>query len=268
MLDRRSVRAVMLCLAACLCAAGVRAMGPPHAAQAAEQSFPASRAVRPGPSQAFGPLTFGPDLDARTIRPILRGPADLVRFEALRNDLACRRITVLFANGRERTVFSGRLFVGQPETMRVRANHPITRITYTCRSLGPRRARLATRIFTAPDRPGQGPGAARGLVRLGAERFGRRLEAERRFSRFSDPLSRIALQPVEENARCSRVGVTFRNGRTRALPFTGRILSEGRIYPVDLPGSQRHIRSISLVCRAVGARDVTIRILGDRRVRL
>jgi hypothetical protein len=102
----------------------------------------------------------------------------------------------------------------------------------------------------------------RGWVRLGMESFEGRYDRESDFAGFRGrDIDSIGLRPVNGDARCSRITATFRNGRTRDL-YTANFLPENRITRIDLPGNDRNLMRVNLACRAVGARQVTIEILG------
>ncbi len=73
-------------------------------------------------------------------------------------------------------------------------------------------------------------------------------------------VERIGLRAVNGDARCAKVRVTFGNGSTANLDV-GR-LDQGRVKQIDLPGGNRNIRSLNLVCSAVNKSAVTVETPG------
>jgi hypothetical protein len=101
-----------------------------------------------------------------------------------------------------------------------------------------------------------------GWVSLGSERFSGRIDRETRFTGVRGrSVSAIGLRAVDDDARCARVIAHFANGRSREINVDwGDRLIEDRFYRFDLPGRERNIERIDMTCRAVGDRDVTIRL--------
>ena len=75
----------------------------------------------------------------------------------------------------------------------------------------------------------------------------------------------IAIRPMNADASCSRVTASFANGRSRDLDIGPReYLGAGRLYWMDLPGDERALTEIELICRPVGANAVTLEVLASR----
>ena len=108
--------------------------------------------------------------------------------------------------------------------------------------------------------PMPGPGQFDGWVRLGFQSFEGRNDREAQYTGWRGRnVDSIALRAVNGDAQCKRVYVTFGNGRTRDLDIGNRgILRQGDFRRIDLPGGERDITQLLLVCRPVGDRQVTI----------
>jgi hypothetical protein len=79
--------------------------------------------------------------------------------------------------------------------------------------------------------------------------------------RFGGPVERLQLTAEGGDVFCRDVRATFGNGRTRAV-FHGT-LHEHRGQPVDLPGGERDVRSLTFRCGAVHDRNAAIRVSAD-----
>lgn len=116
--------------------------------------------------------------------------------------------------------------------------------------------------------PGQGPyppgnpapAQFDGWVRLGVESFEGRRDRETTTTGWAGrQVDQIALRAVNGDAQCRRVFVTFRNGNTRELDIGGRgVLRQGDFRRIDLPGGDRNVTALRLVCRPVGDYQVFI----------
>ena len=72
----------------------------------------------------------------------------------------------------------------------------------------------------------------------------------------------IGLRPLNDDARCSSVTATFRNGSTRLLDINGGdMLRENVITMLDLPGVERDVVRVDMNCHAVHNNAVTIQLL-------
>ena len=79
--------------------------------------------------------------------------------------------------------------------------------------------------------------------------------------RLGGPVERLQLTAAGGDVFCRDVRATFGNGRTQAV-FHG-LLHEHRAQPLDLPGKQRDVRSLSFQCGAVHGRNATIHVAAD-----
>ena len=78
-------------------------------------------------------------------------------------------------------------------------------------------------------------------------------------------VNRIALRPVNDDARCSRVTATFANGATRELNIDDRdVLVEDRVFELDLPGARRDIAQIDMACHAENGGQVRMMVMANR----
>jgi hypothetical protein len=233
----------------------------------------------------LGNVQVGPGQDHDRIYDRFGGPVERLRLDADGSDIQCRSVRVTFGNGRTRNVFSGRLNDTRPRIVDLPGEERnIKRIDFRCRALERRTARIQvaadigryretwrrspdwtrmwSRLFPwANDRT---PAADHRWVRLGSERFTGRNDRETTLAGFRGrELTAIGLQPVDDDARCRRVRVTFANGRTRNLDIDNSDrMREDRIHRIDLPGNERNVRRVDLTCSAIGDRDVTVNIYG------
>ncbi len=215
------------------------------------------------------------------------GPVENLTFTARGSDMWCRDITAHYGNGERQRVYSGKLYRDQSVDADV-AGHQrrIERLSMTCSAEDPRggdikiganvgrfrqawdKTKFWATHFTreAEDKMGMSRDHDRdhdGWVTIGRESFEGRHDSETSFAGWrGHSVDRIALRPVDNDARCMRVSATFDNGRTRDLDIDRRdVMERGRLTVIDLPGGDRDLRSVDLRCRAVGNRDVTIEIL-------
>ena len=216
-------------------------------------------------------------------------------FRAANSDVMCRDISATFNNGRTRTIYSGTLPYNQDVVVDLPgAERRIESIYFDCRANAPRGSRVDiaadignyraewrqspewatvwSRIFNWPDEvagfPGRGGrgGADGPWIPLSTERFegprdrettlpgarGRRIET-------------VGIRAVDNNATCARVSATFENGRTSDLYVNrGAPLVRNRMYEVDLPGAQRNLARLDMMCRGARGRPVTIQVFGNR----
>ncbi len=220
----------------------------------------------------IGRVSFGSRLEREVEYTDFPARVSELRLIARGSSLRCSRVFATFANGNTREIFRGIIPQNGARTVTFRRDRVVRALTFICQAERFDRGTLliSARYDTGPQgnrltRPGRQPfvgGAS--WVRLGFVTFRRRTEVEQVFTRFDGPINRLGLQPRDDDARCSRIFVTFANGRTRNLPFGRGVLEEGRLYVVDLPGDQRRIRRVTLVCQSFRANDSTIAIYGIR----
>jgi hypothetical protein len=236
----------------------------------------------------LGSVNVSPGRQGTAVYRSFGGPIERLNLNADRSSVYCRSVRVTFANRRSRNVFSGRLDKDRSRTIDLPGNQrSVRRIDFKCRALERRTAQIHiaadigryretwrrhpnfertwSRLFNWGNDRNVDNNRSRGneWVRLGSERFTGR-DRETTFAGVRGRgLTAIGLRPTDDDARCSMVRVTFANGRSRELGVDwGDRLTEDRMYRVDLPGDERNVERIDMVCRAIGDRDVTIQIFG------
>lgn len=214
------------------------------------------------------------------------GGMEGLRLVASNSDIACSNIRVTFGDGTQQNVFSGVLPEETPVDVDLRGGaRRVARIGFRCRSdrfeggrifvaadvgrfraewqRSPEWAGTWSRVFSG------GPSMAPNTnywISLGTERFVGGRDIESRFTGWGGKsVDRIALRAVDGDARCARLRATFGNGHTRDLDVSqlGR-MDQGRMFQIDLPGGDRNLVRLDLLCRAVGAREVQIEILARK----
>ncbi|MEN3975648.1 hypothetical protein [Emcibacter sp. SYSU 3D8] len=227
------------------------------------------------------------------------GPVERLRLAASGNDVICRTVTATFNNGKTRQIFEGRIREGGATSVDLPGKErQIRKLDFRCRSEGRRDARIDiaadlggysdiwrknpawAQLFgigvTADRGHGRHDGRhdarhddrrddrrddrMNGWVRLGADSFEGRRDREAISAGWKGrSVDTLALRAVNGDARCSRVYVTFGNGKTRDLEIGDRgRLREGDFRRIDLPGNERNVRQLQLVCSPIGDRRVTI----------
>jgi hypothetical protein len=275
----------LLALAATLCA-GVAV---PALAQPAYGPFD-----RPG-FDRIGSVDFSFRPDRETEYGTFGGRVDALNFRARNGTVTCNEITATFNNGQTRLLYRGTL----PRDRDVVVDLPgrdrlIRRIDFDCRSLGlrvtrvdiaadigPYRAewrrspdwdRVWSRMFTwDDDRFAGGYGVTEplnpaGWSTVGSEVFDGRYDQETTITGLAGrDVDRIALRPVNDDARCSHVTATFANGITRELDIDDRdVLQEDRVFELDLPGGGRDLMRIDMACHAENGGQVRMMVMANR----
>lgn len=211
------------------------------------------------------------------------GPVERLRFTARGSDLWCRSIGVEYQNGDHQQVYTGKLERDQPVNADVTGgDRRISRLSMNCAASDPRGGVLvvgadigrfhqawekskdwASRVARNFEQRTGMNDHDHGWVTIGRENFQGRHDSETSFAGWHGKnVDRIALRPVDNDARCMRVSAKFDNGQSRDLAIDRRdVLARGHLTEIDLPGGDRNLRSVDLTCRAVGDRDVTIEIL-------
>jgi hypothetical protein len=232
-----------------------------------------------------------PDRDVEWNR--FGGRVERLSFHAANSDVTCRNITATFGNGRTRTVFSGQLPFRQDIVVDLPgAERRVERINFDCMAQAPRGSRIDigadiggyhaewrqspdwltvwSRLFNwpvvvggFPDRPDR---FDPNWVPLSRERFEGRNDHEIAIlGARGRSLDTVGIRPLDNDARCMRLSATFNNGRTSDLWVNrGAPLMRNRMYEVDLPGNQRNIARLDMMCRGERGRPVTIQVLGNR----
>jgi hypothetical protein len=285
----------LLALAAALCAgAAIPAIGQPFGAQ------PYGPIDRPG-FDRIGSVDFSFRSDHETQYGAFGGRVEQLAFRARNGTVTCDEITATFNNGRTRELFRGTL----PRDRDVLVDLPgesraIQRIDFQCRSLAPRVTRVDIAADIGPYRAewrrspdwdrvwsrmfnwdedrlaggygvngplygGTGPVTA-GWITLGSEVFDGRFDRETTITGLAGrDVNRIALRPVNDDARCSHVTATFENGSTRELAIDDRdVLQEDRVFELDLPGAGRDLMRIDMACHAENGGQVRMMVMANR----
>lgn len=227
-----------------------------------------------------GTINVSPGRDVDRQYGDFGGPVQRLMFRADRSDVSCRSIRVSYGNGRTREVFSGVLRENNTRIVDLPGEQRnIRRIDFLCSSASRRGAEIAIAADVGSYRDAwmRNPNWKRRWARavdrntefwvpIGTERFTGRRDRETNFVGVRGrSVSAIGLKPLDNDAVCARVVARFANGTSRALNVDwGDRLREDRIYRVDLPGNQRNITQINMVCRAVGDRDVTIQVFAAK----
>lgn len=213
------------------------------------------------------------------------GPVENVTFTARGSDMWCRDITAHYGNGERERVYSGKLYKDQSVDADVQGRQRrIERLSMSCSASTSRGGEIqiganvghfrqawdktkfwATRFTREVEhRTGMDNDHDHNRwVTIGRENFEGRHDSESSFAGWRGrSVDRIALRPVDNDARCTQISATFDNGRKRDLDVNRRdVMERGRLTVIDLPGDERNLRSVEMRCKAVGDRDVTIEIL-------
>jgi hypothetical protein len=234
----------------------------------------------------LGSVDVGYHTDKDTAWNRFGGGMEGLRLMADGNDVNCRSIVAHFGDGTQQNVFTGKLREDRPIEVDLRGGTRRVRdVSFTCRSdeRGGAKIYLSAEIgrykndwMKSPDwalfwsrvfnwvTPGNNNGNdANYWVSLGRESFEGRRDREQNFAGWAGrSVERIGFRAVNDDARCSRVRVTFMNGNARDLDV-GR-LDQGRVKSIDLPGGNRNIKNVTMVCSAVNKNAVTIEILARK----
>lgn len=229
----------------------------------------------------LGSVEVGFKVDRDTNWTRFGGRMEGLRLKADRSDIQCRSIRVLYGNGKWGKVFSGRLREDQPVKVDLQGGLRIVkRIDFVCRSLerGGAKINIMADVGRYRDDWKKSPewnnvwaklfnlGAAgpapqrNSWVRIGRKRFS---DYEMITGQWKGHrVARVGLRPVDGNASCTRVRANFANGTSVALdPGKFDRMQRGRLYQADLPGKDRTIVKLGLVCHALGDAAVTIEVL-------
>ena len=187
---------------------------------------------------------------------------EALALQARNSDVTCRNVIAVFDNGIAVPVFHGLLPRGQNVTVDLPGNgRSIRRLEFNCRSMSP--GTVSVDISAEVDRYQSG---AAGWVTIGTERFEGRNDRDMTFAGWRGRnLDRIAFRPVNDDARCRDVAVTFASGgRVKLNLDNGNVLREGRITTVDLPGNRRDVTRIDISCHAEHGYMATMEVLASR----
>jgi hypothetical protein len=284
----------LLALLAALCAgAAMPAIAQPGYGSA-QPGYDSYASIRPGWDRV-GSVDFSFRPDHETQYGAFGGRVEQLMFRARNGSVTCDSITATFNNGRKRELYRGTLARGRDVVVDVPGqSRAIRRIDFECRSLAPRVARVDiaadigpyraewrrspdwdrvwSRMFNWDD--GQyaggygvsGPLNTAGWTTLGSEIFDGRYDQETTITGLEGrDVERLALRPVNDDARCSRVTATFSNGATRELDIDDRVmLAEDRVYELDLPGGRRDVTRIDMACHAENGGQVRMMVMANR----
>lgn len=230
----------------------------------------------------LGNIPIGRHQDRDTAYSQFGGPVETLSFTARGSDMYCRSITAEYGNGERQQVYSGRLYRDKSVNTDVRGRERrIERLTMNCQAFGRSSSHIEVaanvgRFRMAWEKSKEwasrmarnfehniGTDDRNHWITVGRENFRGRHDSENTFAGWRGRnVDRIALRPVDNDARCVHVSATFANGRTRDLDIDRKdVITRGEIKVLDLPGNERDLRSVDLHCQAVGDRDVTIEVL-------
>ncbi|MDR3527801.1 MAG: hypothetical protein P4L57_11015 [Rhizomicrobium sp.] len=209
------------------------------------------------------------------------GPVSALQLRAEDGDVRCDAVRATFGNGSVSTIFSGRLREGRDTSVDLPGgNRAITNLAFDCDSRGHARIEISADVGQYHSEWMRGPNWQKSWAKvfnwgsnavydwkyLGQERFEGRDDSERAYVGWAGHGSeKIALMPVNADARCSHVAATFQNGAVQTLALhDGDKLRKGLYHALDLPGERRNVTSLSLRCRATDASAVTIKIFTSK----
>ena len=250
--------------------------------------------VRPGWDH-IGSVDFSFRPDHETEYGTFGGRVEQLAFRARNGSVTCNAITATFNNGRTRALYRGTLQRGRDVVVDLPGrSRIIRRIDFDCRSIAPRVTRVDiaadvgryraewrrspewnrvwSRMFNWDDDRYAGdygpppPVTAGGWMTLGAETFTGRFDRETTIAGLDGrDVDRLALRPVNDDARCSRVAATFANGMTRELNIDDNdVLEEDRVFELDLPGGRRDVTQIDMACHAENGGQVRMMVMASR----
>jgi hypothetical protein len=249
---------------------------------------------RPG-FDRIGSVDFSFRRDRETEFGTFGGRVGALAFHARNGAVRCNEITATFNNGRTRVLYRGTL----PRDRDVLVDLPgrdraIQRIDFDCRSVFPRVTRVDiaadigpyraewrrssdwdrrwSRMFDWDDDRFAGdygvtePLNPAGWITVGSEVFDGTYDRETTITGLEGrDVNRIALRPVNDDARCSHVTATFANGTTRELDIDDRdVLQEDRVIELDLPGARRDVMRIDMACHAENGGQVRMMVMANR----
>lgn len=239
----------------------------------------------------IGSVDFGWRGDRESEYGPFGGPVERLNFRAQGNDVMCRNVRARFDNGNSRNIFSGRIEQGRAVDVDLPGRaRTIRSLDFNCRALGRRDAtiQIFADIGRYRDYWRRNPDWDRRWSRmfhwdvggrmddwfdmnqwvsLGRESFEGRGDHEVAFTGGwrGHSVDKLALKPLNGDARCWSIRATFDNGNTRSLNIDGGdMLQQGRTYRLDLPGGDRDLRRVSMSCRPVGDNQVTIELFARK----
>ncbi len=176
-------------------------------------------------------------------------------------DVKCTAIRAEYANGFKQDLYSGTLFGGRDQIVFFpEGSREVRDVALDCRSESGGTARIALYGDTALHRTAYLPPVHRGLMPVASRDFGDTAERSVMLPGLH-PVDQVAIQPVDGDARCTRITARFDNGDIReVVPNDGYRLHEGNIYRLDIADHPRDLNSIEMRCQASDTDNVHIRV--------
>lgn len=234
----------------------------------------------------IGSVDVSHGMDRDTSYSRFGGGVDKLRLDVRDSDVRCRTVRATFANGSSREIFQGRLRAGRSEVIDLPGERAhVRKLDFTCRASSRAGATIAISADVSSyrdewrrspdfnrfwagvfnwDRPGAWDDNQ--WVRIGTQTFRGRHDRDAVVAGWRGrSVDRIALKPLDGDARCSRITARFGNGKTRDLNVDrGMRMREGRGYSFDLPGGDRNLREVVMECRPLDRRSVRIDVLARK----
>ncbi len=231
----------------------------------------ASAAIPVMAAEFVSTIVVSDRFDRMTQMTHFSGPVNTIRLSSP-DDVSCRSVMITFADGTTRSIFTGTMLAGDAHVIALDDDRLLRSVTFNCRSLnlGQASIDLAADLGTLP-RLATNTRQFRGYTDhdywapLGHETFGLVNEQTRHFTEpVGQNVQAIGVEAVGSDARCGRAIAHLDNGDVAELNIGGApIMREGFLYRMELPG-ERDVRSVELMCRAVGEDQVTINIYGNK----
>lgn len=246
----------------------------------------------------IGSVDVSHGMDRDTSYSRFGGGVDKLRLDVRDSDVRCRSVRATFSNGSSHEIFQGRLRAGQPQDIDLPGERAhVTKLDFTCRASSRAGATIAISADVSTyrdewrrnpdwnwfwagvfnwDRPSGGnsdrhSGSGMGWsdndwVSIGTQTFRHHNDRDAVVAGWRGRnVERIAVKPLNGDARCSRITARFRNGETRDLDVDrGVRMSQGRGYSFDLPGGDRNLREVTLQCSPLDRRSVRIEVLARK----
>ncbi|MEP6830384.1 MAG: hypothetical protein ABI963_08600 [Rhizomicrobium sp.] len=213
----------------------------------------------------------------------LGGAVEKLQLRAEGDDVFCRSVRATFGNGQTREIFRGPLRRGDATDVDMPGDRRNLRnLSFQCgpQHRGDASIRVVADVGRYRDEWRRNPDFDRVWARtfnwgsdlvnnwkfLGSEDFRGRGDTENHFAGWRGRnIDALALKPVGADARCTQVAARFRNGRMQPLDVNrGDVLRENQYYKLDVPGNRRDLESISLNCRPMNGRQVTMQIFTSK----
>lgn len=237
----------------------------------------------------IGSVDVSHGMDRDTSYSRFGGGVDKLRLDVRDSDVRCRSVRATFANGSSDEIFRGRLQPGRPQDVDLPGDRAhVTKLDFTCRASSRAGATIAISADVSSyrdewrrspdwnrswagifnwDRPSGGPGwSDNDWVRIGTQTFQGHNDRDTVVAGWRGrSVERIAVKPLNGDARCTRITARFGNGRTRDLNVDrGMRMRQGRGYSFDLPGGNRNLREVVMQCSPLDRRSVRIEVLAKK----